>query len=174
MGGDVGPTAGEGTPEVGWAQHNLATFSPLSPTTISAFLAAAGGFGWLAVARWEWGPWASSLMATACGLAFAAMVFGGLAWVFRATQGSSMVTQSSLIGTEAEVTLAIAPGALGEVAFISAGQRCLRQARCADAAAVARGAKVVIKSVSATVFVVEETRESWLARTKGQSAKAAF
>ncbi|MCK6481720.1 MAG: hypothetical protein L6R43_16725 [Planctomycetes bacterium] len=173
MGGDVGPTAGEGTPEVGWAQHNLSTFSPLSPTTISAFLAAAGGFGWLAVARWEWGPWASSLMATACGLVFATLVFGGLAWVFRATQGTSMVSQTSLVGSEAEVTLAIAPGAPGEVAFVRAGQRCLMRARCADAAAVARGAKVVIKSVSPTEFIVEETRESWLARARNQSPQAA-
>ena len=54
-----------------------------------------------------------------------------------------------------------------------AGQRCVMSARCADAAAVPQGARVVVKSVSPTVFVVEETRESWLARSKGRGAAAA-
>lgn len=173
MGGDVGPTAAEGHAEVGWAQHDLATFSPLSPTTISAFLAAAGGAGWLCVARWEMGAWPAMLLATICGLLFAALVFFGLTWVFRVTQGSSLVSQSSLVGTEAEVSIAIPSGHMGEVAYLRMGQRCLMQARCADAAEITRGAKVVIKSVSPTVFIVEETRESWLARTRGQGAKAA-
>lgn len=173
MGGDVGPTAAEGHAEVGWAQHNLSTFSPLSPTTLSAFLAAAGGAGWLCVTQWEMGGWSSSLVAVVCGLAFAAAVFFGLTWVFRVTQGTSLVAQSSLVGAEAEVVLSIPSGGPGEVAFVRGGQRNVMQARCADAATIAKGSKVVIKSVSPTVFIVEETRESWLSRTKGQGAKTA-
>ncbi len=173
MGGEVGPTLGEGTPEVGWAQHSLSTFSPLSPTTISAFLAAAGAAGWIAVARWEWSGWGAALLAAVCGTVFAAIAFLAIAWVFRVTQGTSIVRTAGLIGSEAEVTVAIGPGGLGEIAYVTAGQRCTMRARCADAAAVPRGARVVIRSVSRTEFVVEETRESWLARTKGESRQAA-
>jgi len=173
MGGDVGPTAADGHAEVGWASHDLATFSPLSPTTLSAFLAAAGAAGWICVTRWEMEAWSSILVAVVSGLIFAGIVFFGLSWVFRVTQGTSIVSQAALVGTEAEVTLAIGSGTIGEVAYVRAGQRCLMQARCADAAAVAKGARVIIKSVSPTIFVVEETRESWLARTKGQGTKAA-
>jgi hypothetical protein len=170
MGGDVGPTAGEGTPEVGWAQHNLATFSPLSPTTISAFLAGAGGIGYLALHSWEMGTGPAILLAVVSGLAFAGLVLGVMTWAFRATQGSSLVAQTSLVGAEAEVLTAIPPGGIGEIAYVKAGQRNVMSARCADGAAVPRGAKVVVKSVSAAVFVVEESRESWLSRTKSGAA----
>ena len=172
MGGDVGPTAGEGTAEVGWAQHNLATFSPLSPTTICAFLAAAGGVGFLGVHSWGWSAWPSVLAAAASGIVFAALVFLGIAWMFRVTQGSSIVSQNSLVGIVGEVNIPIPSGGIGEVAYVRGGQRGVMSARCADAASVPQGAKVVIKSVSPTVFVVEETRDSWLARSKGRSATA--
>lgn len=173
MGGDVHHVPGAGHAEVGWAQHELPGFSPLSPTTLSAFVTAAGGMGWAAMRWWEWGPWAASALALVCGLAFAALVFFGMSLMFRVTQGSSMVALDSLVGMEAEVSLVIPPGALGEVVFVRNGQRATMAARCADGAAVARGATVVIKSVSPTQFIVEETRESWLARTKGRDAQAA-
>lgn len=172
MGGDVHPVAGEGHAEVGWAQHSLSTFSPLSPTTISAFLAAAGGIGFLCVHSWEMGPWGSILLAAVSGLLFAALVFLGIGWMFRITQGTSIVAQGELVGVEGEVNIAIPSGGIGEVAYVKAGQRCVRPARCADAAAVPQGAKVVIKLVSSSEFVVEETRESWLARTRGRGAAA--
>lgn len=173
MGGDVGPTAGEGQPEVGWAQHNLATFSPLSPTVISAFLAAAGGAGFLSLHSWEWGIWGSILASLVAGLLVASAVFFGIAWLFRVTQASSMVSQHELVGLGGEVSIAIPSGGIGEIAFIKSGQRSVRPARCADAAAVPQGAKIVIKSVSTNEFIVEETRESWLARTKSRNAPAA-
>jgi hypothetical protein len=174
MGGDVGPTAGEGAPEVGWAQHNLATFSPLSPTTISAFLTAAGGVGWLCVARYETSAPVAILAAMFFGLAFAAIAFLLIAWMFKVTQSSSLVNVADLVGHDAEVSIRIESGGTGEVAFVSAGQRCVMQARSVDASVLPTGTKVVIKSVTPTVYFVEETRESWLARTKGENAKAAY
>lgn len=170
MGGDVGHGPMTGHAEVGWAQHDLPTFSPLSPTTLSAFVTAAGGMGWAAMHWWEWSPWTASALAILCGLAFAAVVFFGLSFMFRVTQGSSMVSLDSLVGTEAEVSLGIPSGGLGEVVFVRNGQRSSMAARCGDAATVTRGARVVIKSVSATELLVEETRESWLARTRGKGA----
>ena len=172
MGGDAGPTAGEGTAEVGWAQHNLSTFSPLSPTVISSFFAAAGGIGFLCVHSWEWGFWTSVLAAVVAGGLFAGLVFVTIGWMFRVTQGTSLVTQHELVGVVAEVSTTIPSGSLGEIAYVKAGQRCVRSARCADAAEVPKGARVVIKSVSSSEFIVEETRESWLARSKGRGAAA--
>ena len=172
MGGDVHPTAGEGTAEVGWAQHNLSTFSPLSPTTISAFVTAAGGVGFLCVHSWEMGPWPSLLIAIVSGLAFAAVVFFGIGWLFRATQGTSLVSQHELVGLQADVSIGIPSGGMGEIAYVRGGQRNVMSARCGDAAAVPPGARVVIKTVSPSFFVVEETRESWLARSKNPQAHA--
>ena len=172
MGGDVGPGVHEGTPEVGWAQHGLATFSPLSPTTISAFVTAAGGMGYVALAWWEWGPWTAGALALGSGLVFAALVFALFYAVFRSTQGTSVVEVGSLVGHDAEVILAIPSGGAGEIAYVSKGQRNVMQARCADAAEVPRGARVVIRSVSSTVFTVEESRESWLARSKAGPSRA--
>jgi hypothetical protein len=172
MGGDVGPTVGEGHPEVGWAQHNLPTFSPLSPTTISAFITAAGGMGYVSLVWWEWGPWGSGALALGSGLLFAAILIALFSFIFGATQGSSVVVLDSLVGAEAEVTTPIPSGGLGEVAYVRNAQRSVMSARCADAAAVPKGAKVVIKSVAPAVFVVEESRESWLARSKGREAHA--
>lgn len=173
MGGDVGPTAGEGTPEVGWLQHDLATFSPLSPTTISAFITAAGGMGYIALAWWEWSPWAAGALSASSGVVFAILLFLMFAYLFRATQGSSLQALDSIVGMEAEVTTAITSGGLGEVAYVKMGQRCVMSARAADAAAMPQGTKVVIKSVSPTILVVEETRESWLARTRAEQKSQA-
>jgi hypothetical protein len=161
-----------GHAEVGWADHPLSTFSPLSPTTISAFITAAGGMGYVAIAWWEWGPWASGALALGSGIVFSVIVFALFTFIFGATQGTSLVHQSGLVGVEGEVNVAIPSGGAGEVAYVKAGQRCVRSARCADAAAVPQGAKVVIKAVSTNEFVVEETRESWLARTRGRPAPA--
>jgi hypothetical protein len=161
MGGDVGPTAADGHAEVGWAQHDLSTFSPLSPTTISAFLAAAGAMGYISIHSFEWSFWPSILASSVAGVLFAASVFFFLAWMFRATQGTSMVRQGELVGAVADVSIAIPAGGLGEIAYVKSGQRSVRPARCADAAAIPVGAKVVIKSVSTNEFIVEETRESW-------------
>jgi hypothetical protein len=172
MGGDAAPGAFEGQPEVGWAQHDLATFSPLSPTTISAFITAAGGMGYVALAWWEWGPWGAGALALGSGVAFAVLLFALFTFIFGATQGSSMVHIGSLVGTEAEVTTPIPSGGLGEIAYVRNAQRSVMSARCADGASVPKGARVVIKSVSPTVFVVEESRESWLARSKGREAHA--
>ena len=172
MGGAHGHVAGGGHAEVGWAQHSLSTFAPLSPTTLSAFVTAAGGMGYVALRWWEWGPVAAGILSLASGLIFAGIVFAMFSLVFRATQGTSLLELDALVGVEADVTLAVPPGGLGEVTYVRGGQRCVMSARCGESAGIAKGSKVVIKSVSATEFVVEETRESWLARSKGKPAPA--
>ena len=113
------------------------------------------------------------LMSLLAGTVFAGLVFVTIGWMFRITQGTSLVSQGELAGMEAEVSIVIPSGGLGEIAYVKAGQRNVRAARCADAASVPKGARVVIKTVSSSEFIVEETRESWLARTKGRGATAA-
>jgi len=166
MGGDVGHSLADGHAEVGWAQHALPTFSPLSPTTISAFITAAGGMGYVSLVWWEWSPWAAGALSASSGLVFAALLFFLFTWIFKVTQGSSLPSLASIVGREGEVTVPIASGGQGEIAYVHMDQRCVMAARAADAAAIPQGTRVVIKSVSPTVLVVEETRESWLARTR--------
>jgi len=166
MGGEVGPGPMEGQAEVGWSQHGLSTFSPLSPTVIASFVTAGGGAGYLALHSFGWSEWEASALASAAGVVVATAVFLIVAAIFKATQGSSEMVVSALVGTTAEVVTAIPSGGAGEIAYVQRGQRAASPARAADAAAIPRGSKVVIRSVSPMVFVVEETRESWLAREK--------
>src|SRR5258706_6773756 len=144
-GHDIGHSAADGHPSVGWTGgHDLPTFSPLSPTVICAFLAAAGGAGFVAIHSLGWGGWAATGLAAAAGIVFAALVFFSLAFVFRTAQGSSVVALDSLVGTEAEVNQPIPSGGYGEIAYVGGGQRMVQAARCADGAAVPQGARVVV------------------------------
>jgi hypothetical protein len=172
MGGDVSHAPDAGHAEVGWVGHELSTFSPLSPTTIAAFITAAGGMGYVSLHWWEWSPAASVGLALGSGIVFAVVVFLLFAAIFKVTQGSSLVSLDSTVGMEAEVSIVIPSGQLGEVAYVRNGQRMVMAARCADAASVPAGSKVIVKSVSSTEFVVEETRDSWLARSRGGQARA--
>lgn len=172
MGGDVSHVPHAGHAEVGWAGHELSTFSPLSPTTIAAFITAAGGMGYVSLHWWEWGVAASIALALVSGILFSVVVFLLFAAIFKATQGSSLVSLDSMIGAEAEVSIVIPSGKLGEVAYVRNSQRMVMAARCADGASIPTGCRVVVKSVSPTEFVVEETRDSWLARSRGGQARA--
>ncbi len=166
MGGDVGEGGAHGTAEVGWASHDLATFSPLSPTVICAFITAFGGVGFLSLHTWEMGPIASSAMALVAGVVFGGAIFLSLAWVFDKTQGSSVGRASSVVGREAEVIEPVPSQGSGRVAYVLSGQRMTMPAQTADGASIPQGAQVLVKEVTQQYLVVEETRESWLAREK--------
>ncbi|MHC4820483.1 MAG: NfeD family protein [Planctomycetota bacterium] len=169
MGGELGDGGAHGVAEVGWASHDLASFSPLSPTVISAFITAAGGMGYLSLHSLGMGVGGASAIALVSGIVFAAIVFLLVAWMFKHTQGSSVGSVASLVGAEAEVIETIPSDGFGRIAFVLAAQRMTMTARTADAAEVPQGATVVIKEVTQQFYVVEESRESWLAREKNRA-----
>jgi hypothetical protein len=135
-------------------------FGPFSPLVIAFFLTAFGAAGLILTniqhAYWpKLSPMAPLVLALGMGflLAWAIVLFfnkviGGL-------QSSSEVRLHTLIGTEAEVTVAIPAVGAGEVAFVAGGSRNLTPASSADNAPIPRFATVRIVRIVGNIFQVQ-------------------
>jgi hypothetical protein len=156
--------------EVGWSHSELPGFSPLSPTVICAALTGAGGIGWLSLSQWSFGVGSAVVFGLFGGIGLGGATFATLAWVFRHVQASSHVDTADLIGRHAAVDTAIAPGTSGAIVIEASGGRMVVPARSVDAANIPVGAQVEIIRVDGSGYHVKETRESWLARSKGGAA----
>lgn len=154
-------------PTVGWSDGNIPGFSPWSPTVICATLTGAGGLGWIGLKAWDLGTGGAIVLALVGGLGLGGVTFATLAWLFKHLQSSSHVSTAELIGRRASVDTAIASDSAGAVVFEAAGARMVVPARSVDAAAIPHGAEVEIVRIDAAGYHVRETRESWLARSKG-------
>ncbi|MBU0492684.1 MAG: NfeD family protein [Chloroflexi bacterium] len=135
--------------------HGEIGVSPISPATISVFVASFGGVGIIATKLFNVpGEW-SIIIAGAGALVIAAGVFLFYSQFLIASQSSSDLVLSELAGRSAEVTAPI-PGAgqLGEIAYVSKGARYTASARSADGSPIARGTSVVIEEASGSVFIV--------------------
>jgi len=155
-----------GHPEVGWSHGEIPGFSPLSPTVICAVLTGAGGIGWLALTQWNLDAPAAFIASLVGGLALGGLTFLMIAWFFKHFQSTSHVATADMIGRTARIDTQIDAGAAGAIAFEASGGRMVVPARSVDAASIPRGAEVEIVRVDAGVYLVKETRESWLARSK--------
>ena len=156
-----------GHADVGWSHGELPGFSPWSPTVICATLTGAGGLGYLSLTTWHFGAGMSMVLALAGGVGLGGATFATLAWIFKHVQASSHVTTAELIGTRARVDTAIDSGTSGAIVIEASGGRMVVPARSVDAAQVPVGAEVEIVRVDGGGYHVKETRESWLARSKG-------
>jgi hypothetical protein len=163
-GHDLGAHAAQ--PQVGWSNSELPGFSPWSPTVICAALTGMGGVGWLSLQQWNIGIGGSIVLSLFGGLGLGGATFLTLAWVFRHVQSTSHVAAADLIGRRAEVDATIESGVAGAIIIEAGGGRMVVPARCVDSASIPRGAEVEIVRESAGVYHVQETRESWLARSK--------
>ena len=156
-----------GHADVGWTHGEMPGISPWSPTVICSALTGAGGLGWLSLKTWSLGVGMSVVLAVVGALVLGGLTFGVLVWMFRGLQSTSLVAAGSMIGSKAKVDTAIEPGNAGAITFEAAGSRMVVPARGVDAAAIPTGAEVEIVSVDGSVYQVKETRESWLARSRG-------
>jgi membrane protein implicated in regulation of membrane protease activity len=133
-GGDI--PAGIDAPDV--------TVSPLSPITIATFITTFGGVGVLATQVFEVDPRLSLLWAVG-----SALLTGGLMYLFSSqflvrSQASSELRQGELIGIEAEVTVPIGEGSMGQVTYLTKSGRMSSMARSVDGKPIARGESVLI------------------------------
>jgi membrane protein implicated in regulation of membrane protease activity len=127
-------------------------FGLLDSRVISIFLTAFGGFGAIG----------SSLGFAAPGALAAAVVggalFGGLVFLFGRMlyrqQSSSSVTDGDLVGREAQVTVAIEEGKIGQIACRVGEERVEKIARAADGGPIAAGTIVGILSVAGDAVIV--------------------
>lgn len=161
-GGDAHVPAGGHDIDVGSPTHvdsGNVHFSPLSPVTICMFITAFGGAGLLGKQVLEL-PFAGHLaLATFAGIAVAVATFFLFAALFRATQGSSVVTQADTIGIDAEVTVAIPRDGLGEIAYVLRGSRYTAPARGVTGEPFpARQTVTVRKIVGGTLLVAPPDR----------------
>jgi len=135
--------------------HGAISVSPVSPATISVFVASFGGVGIIATKLFNVpGEW-SIVVAGAGALVIAGAVFLFYSQFLIASQGSSDLILSELAGRSAEVTAPIpGEGRLGEIAYVSKGARHTAAARSADGSPIARGTTVIIEEASGSVFIV--------------------
>jgi hypothetical protein len=139
----VGPTDG--------AVH----YTPLSPVSIALFFTTFGGVGLLLKKLGQ--PTLFQIPAAA----FSGMVVGGLVAygffkVMQSTQASSHARAGEEIGLEAEVTIPIPNGGLGEIAYVVRGSRFNNPARTVDGKELPFGLKVKIVEKTGNTYVVQK------------------
>jgi len=139
----VGPTEG--------AVH----YTPLSPVSIALFFTTFGGAGLLLKKMGQ--PALIQIPAAA----FSGMVVGGLVAygffkIMQATQASSHARAGEEIGLEAEVTIPIPNGGLGEIAYVVRGTRFNNPARSVDGKELPAHIAVKIVEKTGNTYVVQK------------------
>lgn len=144
-----------GHAEAGFGGDHLPGVSPLSPTTIAAFITAFGGFGMI-LSRIEAtrSPALSLPLSLLGGLGVAALVFLGFRAVFRRTQSSSESRVAGLRGREATIITPVVSGGVGEIAYVDGGVRYTAAARSEEGLPLTAGTTVVIRRVVGNQFFV--------------------
>lgn len=144
-----------GHAEAGFQDSGMPGLSPFSPTTITSFITAFGGFG-LIFTRLEatHSPWVSAPLATLCALLVAAGVVALFGWIFHHTQSSSESRVGTLTGTTGTVITPIPASGVGEIAYVQMGTRYTAPARDERGAAVPNGQTVKIVRIVGSQFYV--------------------
>lgn len=133
-------------------------FGLLDSRVIAVFLTAFGGFGVIA-AQNGFGAVSASIAGLLGGV-----VFAGVVSVFSrfliGQQASSSVSDETLLGRTAQVTVAIKPGAVGQITAKIGDERVERIARAKDGNEIAVGTVVKVDAVigDSIIVVPEETR----------------
>ena len=155
-----------GHAHVGWAASDFPGASPLSPTVIASALTGFGAIGYMSLQHWQFGVGASVALGLVGSLILGGATFAAMVWLFSSTQASSHMIAAGLVGTKAPVFTAIGSGSAGAITIESQGTRMTVPARAVDASEVPVGAEVEIERIDGGVYIVAETRESWVARSK--------
>ena len=144
-----------GHAEAGFGGDNMPGVSPLSPTTIAAFVTAFGGFGMI-LSRIEAtrSPFLSLPLSLLGGFAVGTGVFFLFRAIFRHALSSSESRVATLLGKAASVIVPIPAGGVGEIAYVDGGVRYTAAARTENGAAIATGTPVFISRIVGTQFYV--------------------
>ncbi len=144
-----------GHAEAGFGGDHMPGLSPLSPTTIAAFITSFGGIGMI-LSRIEAtkSPLLSLPLSLLGGFLIATVVFYIFRAVFIRTQSSSESRVANLAGREATVITPIAPGSVGEIAYVDGGVRYTASARSEGTDPLPSGSTVVIHRIVGNQFFV--------------------
>jgi membrane protein implicated in regulation of membrane protease activity len=159
----MGHLMGHGGHDVGTGGHadagsdnsGIPGISAFSPTTISAFVTAFGGFG-LIFTRIDAtrSVWISTPLAIFGGL----LVAAGTLWIFGAlfhyTQSSSEGRTGAMVGRMATVISPIPASGVGEIAYVQGGSRYTAPAREQNGKSIGSGQTVKITRIAESQFYV--------------------
>ncbi|HWY76225.1 MAG TPA: NfeD family protein, partial [Verrucomicrobiae bacterium] len=155
-GGHEGHVDGSGGhAEAGADASDMPGVSALSPTVITSFITAFGGFGIIfhEVPATK-SPFLSAPLAVVGAVATAGSVLWVLRQLFTRTQSSSESKVGTLIGMEAHIITPIPENGVGEIAYVQGGTRYTAPAREETGMAVASGKPVRIVRIVGSQFYV--------------------
>ena len=151
FGGDHEITAHDAAVEHG-VDGYLGGPSIFSARIMASFLTAFGVGG--VVARYyDLSHPASAGVGVVCGFVMSGLVYQ-FAKILYSQQASSELHMSGLVGTSAQVSVAIAAGGVGQVSVTTGGESSEHIARSADGQSVARGAEVRITGLRGDSVIV--------------------
>ena len=141
-----------GHAEVG---YNMPGFSAFSPTVVTSFITAFGGFGMIfSKIEATKSPWVSAPLSIIVALAIAAAVLWMFRQVFSKTQSSSESHVGMLVGLTVSIITPIPQGGVGEIAYVQGGTRYTAPARSESGAAVGCGRTAKITRVVGSQFFI--------------------
>jgi len=159
FGGDHGG-AQDGHHEIGTDGHaevgyNMPGFSAFSPTVITSFVTAFGGFGMIFTKiEATHSPWVSAPLSIVVALVIAAGVLWLFQQIFHRTQSSSESQVASLIGQTVTIITPIPKDGVGEIAYVQGGTRYSAPARAEAGVSIRNGQTVRVTRVVGSQFYV--------------------
>ncbi len=147
-----------GHAESGFSGDGVPGISFFSPTILSCFITAFGGFGLLySEIPLTHSLWVNAPLAFVSGLLIALLVLWGMNKIFRSTESSSEGRVAKLIGQTAAIVSPIPVNGVGEISYEQSGSRYTAPARDEKGRAIASGQTVKITRIVGTQFYVEVT-----------------
>ncbi|MBN1475308.1 hypothetical protein JXA47_01000 [Candidatus Sumerlaeota bacterium] len=155
---------GDGGVDIGDMDANVdvtsdaVSLSPLSPMVICVFLAVFGGTGIICIELFETSILVSLAASTLMGLLVATVFFTGMSWLMNKAQGSMGLSATSILGGEAEVTLAIPRNGLGEISFVANEMRQRASAKSEDGKPIPQSQVVTVVRYTGNFYIVRPTK----------------
>ncbi len=167
----VGGHGGHGSTSPSSPEHGgNVIFGPFSPLVIAFFLTCFGGTG-LIFSRLPGLLSVFSLpIAVASGFVLAWLLITVFNKFIGSMQSSSEVHLGSLIGADAEVTVAVPSNGIGEIAYVAMGSRCVAPARSDEAQDIPRFASVRVTRLVGNIFYVRPALEEELRNQASEQA----
>jgi hypothetical protein len=128
--------------------------SPLSPMVICVFLTAFGAFGMIGLQTFELSVVMSAAVGTGGGLTIAIAFAFVMGWAMCRVQGGMDLSPTTIVGKQAEVSITIPEGGLGEITYIANDLRQRASAKSEDGSPIKQSSIVEVVQYSGHFYVV--------------------
>lgn len=130
------------------------SLSPISPMVICVFLTGFGAFGMIGLRTLELSVVVSAAVGTGGGLAVAAGFFLAMGWLMSKAQGGMNLSPLTIVGKQAEVSVTIPEGGLGEITYVANDLRQRASAKSHDGSSIKQSSIVEVVQYSGHFYVV--------------------